>query len=119
MNYKWLAFLVIAITFFFETYIEWLKIKSAKRPIPDNVKDIYDKQSYNKWLAYYGEKTKLSFIRHTISYLTVFFIIGLNVYANIVKQLSLKGDYLAAVEVLIADILISLIYSVHTNIWTL
>lgn len=112
VNYKWLAFLVIAITFFFETYIEWLKIKSAKRPIPDNVKDIYDKQSYNKWLAYYGEKTKLSFIRHTISYLTVFFIIGLNVYANIVKQLSLKGDYLAAVGVLIADILISLIYSV-------
>ena len=43
VNYKWLAFLVIAITFFFETYIEWLKIKSAKRPILDNVKDIYDK----------------------------------------------------------------------------
>ena len=42
MNYKWMAFLIIAIPFLFETYVEWLKIKSAERQIPDNVKDIYD-----------------------------------------------------------------------------
>ena len=112
MNYKWMAFLVIAITFLFETYVEWLKIKSAERQIPDNVKDIYDKQSYNKWLAYYKEKIKVSFIRHIVSYLTAFLIVGLDVYANIVNQLSLNGDYAAAVGVLIADTVISLIYSV-------
>ena len=112
MNYKLVALIAVAIAFLFDTYMEWLKMKSAGREIPDNVKDIYDEESYRKWLAYYREKMKVSFIRHIVMYLITFVIIGLDVYANIIKQLSLTGDYLAAIGVLVADMLISLIYSV-------
>lgn len=112
MNFKLAALIIIAITFVFETYMEWLTMKSAGRKLPDNVRDIYDEESYQKWLAYYKEKTRVSFIRHIVMYLITFLIVGLDVYANIIKQLSLTGDYLAAIAVLLADLLISLVYSV-------
>lgn len=112
MNFKVLAFVIVAVAFLFETYMEWLKIKSAERNIPDNVKDIYDEETYGQWLSYYKEKTKISLIRHVLGYLLIFLVLGFDVYANIIKQLSLKDDYLAALGVLAADLFLSLFVSV-------
>lgn len=112
MNFKLAALIVIALTFLFQMYMEWLDMRSADRPLPDNVKDIYDKEAYEKWLQYHKEKTRLSFYRRFVSYLFLFAIIGANVYAMIVNGLSLSGDYTAAIGVLIADIIICLIYDI-------
>lgn len=112
MNYKLISLAVIALTFLFQTYMEWLEVKSADRPLPDNVKDIYDAEAYGKWLQYHKEKTRLSLIRHLVSYLFTFILIGGNVYALIVNGLSLSGDYTAAIGVLAADMLLCLLYIV-------
>ncbi|MCM1537249.1 MAG: M48 family metallopeptidase [bacterium] len=110
MNYKWIALIIIALAFLFRTYMEWLEMKSADLPTPDNVKDIYDAEAYGKWLQYHKEKTRLSLMRHLVSYLFTFLLIGGNIYAFIIKGLSLSGDYAAAVGVLAADTLICLLY---------
>lgn len=110
MNYKWIALIIIALAFLFQTYMEWLEMKSADLPTPDNVKDIYDAEAYGKWLQYHKEKTRLSLMRHLVSYLFMFILIGGNIYAFIIKGLSLSGDYAAAVGVLAADTLICLLY---------
>lgn len=112
MNYKYLALGILALTFLFETFTEWLQIKSAGREIPDNVKDIYDGEAYGKWLQYFKEKTRLSFWRHIVSYAVIFIIVGFDIYAGIVEGLSLTGTYAAALGILAADLLISLLYSV-------
>lgn len=112
MNYKMIALVIIALTFLFQTYMDWLEMKSADRPIPDNVKDIYDTEAYGKWLQYHKEKTRISLIRHLISYLFTFIMVGGNVYALIVNGLSLSGDYTAAVGVLAADMILCLLYAV-------
>ena len=112
MNYKFIALFVMALTFLFQTYMEWLEMKSADRPLPDNVKDIYDAEAYGKWLQYHKEKTRLSLLRHLISYLFLFILIGGNVYALIVNGLSLTGDYPAAIGVLAADMLLCLLYTI-------
>lgn len=112
MNYKLIALAVIALTFLFQTYMEWLEVKSADRPIPDNVKDIYDTEAYGKWLQYHKEKTRLSLIRHLVSYLFTFILIGGNVYALIINGLSLSGDYTGAIGVLAADLFLCLLYIV-------
>ena len=67
INFKILALAVIGITFLFRTYVEWLQIKSAEREIPENVRDVYDKDAYQKWLCYFKEKTRLSLFRHIVS----------------------------------------------------
>lgn len=112
INFKILALAVIGITFLFQMYVEWLQIKSAEREIPENVRDVYDKDAYQKWLCYFKEKTRLSLFRHIVSYVITFVIVGFDVYAGIVDGLALKGDYAAALGVLAADMLVSLVYDI-------
>lgn len=45
----------------------------------------------------------------------IFLAFGFDVYARIVSGLSLKGDYAAAIGVLVADLLISLIYGIPVD----
>lgn len=112
MNYKLIAITVVTLTFFFQTFMKWLEMKSAEREIPANVADIYDEPAYRKWLQYYREKTRLSFVRHLLTYLIIYLILGLNAYAWIVYWLSPAGDYAAAVTVLAADLLVGLLVSI-------
>lgn len=112
MNYKLIAVIVVTLTFFFQTFMKWLEVKSAEREIPENVADVYDKPAYRKWIQYYKEKTRLSFIRHLLTYLTVYLILAFDAYAWIVWGLSPAGDYAAAVVVLAADMLIGLLVAV-------
>ena len=112
MNFKLLALGIIGITFLFQLYVEWLQMKSAEGAIPENVKDVYDNESYRKWLRYYREKTKLSFFRHLVSYIVTFLVVGFDIFANIVRSLSLEGSYAAAIGVLAADMLIGLIFGI-------
>lgn len=111
MNYKILALGVMVITFLFDTFIHYLDTKSAERKIPDNVADIYDENEYKKWLAYDKECNKLFLIRHLVSYLVAFLLVGLNAYAGIVHMVGAEGLYSAAIVIVIADTVISLIWS--------
>lgn len=111
MNYKLIAVIVVTLTFFFQTFMKWLEMKAADREIPENVRDVYDGPAYRKWLQYYKETTRLDFVRHLLSYLAVYLIIGLDAYAWLVYGVSPKGDYLAALTVLGADLLVELLIS--------
>lgn len=112
MNMKYLALGVIAITFLFDTWMKYLDMKSADREIPDNVKDIYDADSYQKWLHYDREKNRLNFWRHIAMYLTVFIMFGFDGYARLLSLLGIRGDYAAGMGVLVIDFLICLIYAI-------
>ena len=115
MNYKFLALGVIGLTCLFQTYMEWLQAKSAEREIPENVRDVYEEEAYQKWLQYYKEKNRVFLFRHIAEYILIFLVYGFDVYARIVNGLSLKGDYTAAICVLAADLILSLIYNIPTD----
>ncbi|MCM1057135.1 MAG: M48 family metallopeptidase [Firmicutes bacterium] len=115
MDYKLIAVLVVTLTFFFQTFMLWLEMKSAEREIPENVKDVYDESAYRKWLQYYREKTRLAFIRHLLSYLTVYLVLGLDAYAWLVWGISPVNDYAAAIVVLAADMLVGLLVAIPCN----
>ena len=82
MNYKYAAMAVIAIVFLFESFIQYLEMKSADREIPENVKDVYDKDSYTKWLAYHKESTRLNLFRHIAMYAITFVMIGFKIHTS-------------------------------------
>ena len=111
MNFKIFALIVMGITFLFDTFIHYLDTTSAEREIPANVADIYDKEEYKRWLAYDKECNKLSLWRHLVSYVVAFLLIGLDGYAAIVNLVGPKDLYSAAIAVMIADTVISLIWS--------
>ena len=112
MKYKILTFLIVFVIFVFDTVMEYLQIKSSEREIPDNVKDVYDKEEYEKWLSYHKEGCKLSFIRHIVSFFVLALILGFDIYAKLLHLTDLTNVYLVAIFVTIIDILISMIWSV-------
>ncbi len=113
MNFKTLALIIIGIVFVFETLLEYLDMKSADREIPDNVKDLYDEEDYKKWLSYHKEKSQLSFVRHIVSYIVTFAVIGFDIYAVLTGLTKVGNDlYGAAVVVIIIDLVISMFVSI-------
>lgn len=112
MNFKWIALAVMGVVFLFDTLVHYLDTKSASRPIPKNVADIYDKEEYEKFLAYEKDGNKLSLVRHIVTYLISFLLIGLDGYAAIVNLVGAEGLYVAAIAVVLADTLISSLVSV-------
>lgn len=113
MNYKVLALIIIGIVFLFEIVLEYLDMRSADREIPDNVKDLYDAEEYKKWLSYHKEKCQLSLVRHVVSYIVIFAVIGFDVYAVLTGFAGVGNNlYSAAVVVTIIDLAISMIVSI-------
>ena len=96
-------------TFLFDTFIHFLNTKT--QPIPENVKDIYDQEAYEKWQAYDKECSRLSLQQHLVSYLVSFLVIGLDGYALIVNLLGVTNLYVGAMVVILADTVISTIIS--------
>lgn len=78
MNEKTIFYLVIVFIVFnylLERFSDVLDKSYRKKELPDEVKDIYDTEEYNKSLQYEDEKSKLSFLSSTISLaLTLIFI---------------------------------------------
>lgn len=112
MNFKGIAFVLITAVFFFQLFMKWLSFQAIKRPVPKNVADVYDAEKYQEWLRYYKEKSRLHMIRHLITVLVVYVVLAVDLYANVVRWLSVEGDYIAAFVILIADMLISRIYGI-------
>lgn len=111
MNFKVIALVVMGIVFAFDTLMHYLDSKSAERRIPENVADIYDEDEYKRWLAYDKECNKLALYRHLVSSLIAFLLIGLDSYAAIVNLVGGNSLYGAAIAVMIADTVISMIWS--------
>ena len=109
MGYKIAILAIMVLVFVFDTVVHSLKSKSASRPIPENVADVYDEKAYATWLRYFGECGKLSLRRYLVSSLFGFVLIGFNVYALIDGLFGMEGIYGAACILVIADSLISLI----------
>lgn len=62
-----LTITIILATFAFDMWLSILNYNHRTQPIPDNVKDIYDTQSYSRWLNYTMENFRLGMIAKVLS----------------------------------------------------
>lgn len=62
-----LTIFIILATFAFDMWLSILNYNHRTQPIPDNVKDIYDTQSYSRWLNYTMENFRLGMIAKVLS----------------------------------------------------
>ncbi|MBO5034042.1 MAG: M48 family metallopeptidase [Oscillospiraceae bacterium] len=112
MNYKILALVLIGLIFLYQLAVDCLAMASARRKIPENVADVYDLPAYHRWLRYFKEKTRLALLRHIAAHVTTLVIVAFDVYARIANALFPEGIYGAALAVLAADMVISLLYEI-------
>lgn len=76
--------LIIALAFvggLFPILLNLFKRKSSINPIPENVRDVYDEETYTKWRSYNAEHSKLDLISGIISLVLTLVLFATNVYS--------------------------------------
>ena len=113
MNFKLLSLIILTIIFLYNLLLNILHYRSSRNPIPENVKDIYDEETYLRWLAYHGEKSRTSIISSVTSYVINFAIIYFDFYAGLVAGVA--NVYLQTIIVLavfnVVDLIASVVFS--------
>ncbi len=58
MNFKAVAVVILWAVYLYGLFLDIVRYRSARNPIPQNVADVYDRDTYLKWKAYHGEKVR-------------------------------------------------------------
>lgn len=111
--FKIIALVLISILFLFRLFVDIRSYAARKRPIPEEVKDVYDEERYLKWKAYSADKLKAKIIFSIINFVITFSLIITDVYSLASKNVD--NSYLSTMIVLginigvttIVDIIIS------------
>ena len=82
MDFKLTAMIVMTVVFLYGIFLEELRRRSAFNPVPDNVKDVYDEESYLTWRRYHGEKVRWGMISKAVSFAVEMLLIGTDAYAH-------------------------------------
>ena len=81
MNYKILALIIICAIFCYKMILNIISIRSADNPIPDNVSDVYDSETYKTWRKYNSDTSRVELFSDVITFAVSILLIGLNVYS--------------------------------------
>ena len=64
----------------FEFFLAFLNDKYVKVPLPENVKDVYDEEKYNKWLNYRNACKKVSTASTIVSAIFTLVLLVFNIH---------------------------------------
>jgi len=68
MNYRVLFLILITLEHVYRLVLHVIQARSAGNPTPASVADVYDPETYRKWRAYHGEKSRLSIWQTVVSF---------------------------------------------------
>ena len=79
--------ILILISYIIENIFDFVLVKLndsyVKKPLPENVKDVYDEDKYNKWIIYRNDSKKFSALQTLISAGITLLIYIFNVHSKI------------------------------------
>ena len=79
--YKTIALIILALVYLYGLILRLTDLRSGRNPIPENVKDVYDPETYARWREYHRETCRLHLVSHTLGFLPDFLLILFNAYA--------------------------------------
>jgi len=78
---KWLILALVLFRGVCSLVLNLVNYRSAGNPTPENVKDVYDAQTYETWKKYHAEHCRLEMIAEGISCVLVLILLATNLYA--------------------------------------
>ena len=96
--FKIIAVILLTIMFIFQLIINVFKNKSRYRPIPDELKDVYDNETYLRWKNYFTEKIILNIVFSSIGYVITLSLLLVDVFSYINKGIG--NVYTSAIAVI-------------------
>ena len=81
MDFKAVAVFILWAVYLYGLFLDILRYRSARNPIPENVADVYDTDTYMKWKAYHGEKVRFGILSSAAGFVVDLVLILTNAYA--------------------------------------
>lgn len=100
--WKAAAIALITISCLWDRFIDFRSIRGANNPTPENVKDVYDAETYQRWRAYHRDGNTFDIVFGTISWLISVLLIQFDVFARAAG--STANVYWAAIIVTLVDV---------------
>ena len=98
--------LLLALGTLYRLALNIVQYRSAGNPIPENVADVYDPETYAKWRRYSGENCRLSIISTVLSFLASLVLLCTNAYSAFTSLFG-TGTFLPLLAVVLLDTLVS------------
>lgn len=81
MNWKILILVLLTLGYGYRMLLNFVQHRCAGRPIPANVADVYDSETYLRWRNYHGEKSRLSIFASAVSYVLLLVLLLTDAHA--------------------------------------
>ena len=108
--YKRIILAVMAFNLIYDLVMRLLAVRQKKKPLPDNVRDIYDEKEYARWREYSAEKSRAGLVSTLADFLLGLFLFGTNVFSAVYYALP-GGEY-------VRSILLMLVYGAFLTLWS-
>ncbi len=109
MELKTLILAGFAAVYLYELFLDIIRMRSADNPVPANVSDVYDRETYMKWRAYHLEKTRFSILTSTVSFVLNLCLLVFNAYAAFAGLFPKEDLFLQMFAVFLLSALASLL----------
>ena len=81
MPWKLIVVVILTVVYLYGLLLQVIRLRSARNPIPENVADVYDPETYARWRAYHAEKCRLDIWRSTAVFVAELALIIPDAYA--------------------------------------
>ena len=98
---KLIVFLLLVLGFAYRLALNLVQARSAENPIPENVADVYDAETYGKWRRYSAEKSRLQTVSTVLYFIVSLVLLFTNAYAAFAAYFS--GFFLQLLAVVLLD----------------
>ncbi len=109
MALKMIVLAALTAVFLYELFLNFIRMRSADNPIPANVSDVYDRDTYLKWRKYHAEKSRFAILTSAASFVIDFALMAFNVYAAFARLFPANDLFLQMFAVFLLSALSSLL----------
>ncbi|MDO5133095.1 MAG: M48 family metallopeptidase [Eubacteriales bacterium] len=78
----------------FDWYLDYLDTKHMNAAVPENVRDVYNKEEYEKWISYHKDNKRLGILMQAVSFLVSLVMLVFSLHAFVFRMFEGKPVYL-------------------------
>ena len=108
--FKIIALSLLGAAFLWNLFLSILQYRSRNNPIPEELSDVYDHETYNKWKQYSAENIVLDIVRSIVSFAVTFTLIITDVFSLISNNI--ENIYTSAIVVIAVSIGVSTVFDI-------
>ena len=108
--FKIIALSLLGAAFLWNLFLSILQYRSRNNPIPEELSDVYDHETYNKWKQYSAENIVLDIVKSVVSFVMTFVLIITDVFSLIANNID--NIYSSAIVVVAVSIGVSTVFDV-------